>query len=152
MLEQNLIDSLKYDHRDIEQLVFEIERVEPAQALGILSSLQEALEIHFNSEEGTVYTPCLSKNDQELDRVVRTSEEAHKKLRQLVWSLINGGNEEPTWRERVTELRSMMENYIYMEERELFPVLRQSFDEQELDRINSEYGECRANQAQGRAA
>ena len=140
MLEENLIESLRSDHRDLGRYVTEVENAAGiTEALTSFIKLKDAVETHFKAEEASVYNRCREENDDTLPELVKSGERDHADIKQVLWSMGSGETQSPGWKEKVRDLKSKVENYSAREERDLFPQLTKIFNEKQMDKIRREY-------------
>lgn len=124
LFEQNLIEKLKSDNKDLIRYVQEIQTAYSfSEAQNLFRKLKMAMEQYIRAEESCLYTRCLEEDDDTLETLVRNGEREHSDLRHMLNSLGTLDPSTSEWKEKIHNLKSKLENYSYWENRDLFPVL-----------------------------
>jgi hemerythrin superfamily protein len=121
---QDVIDVLKADHREFEQLVAQITATaDPAERRDTADQLIAELVRHAVAEEMFVY-PAMREHLPNGDEVVEHDKQEHHELEVLMKRLEGLDAGDPQFMETVAELRDVLRDHVQDEEGEQFPLLR----------------------------
>lgn len=134
---RDVIDILANDHRQVDQLFGELERInarDRAKRQELTDRLVMALIPHLVAEEAEVYPVIKAKGRATwAERAIREHAEAEETMKHLD----RLRSEDPHFDEELTTLRRQIRKHIEEEESEIFPYMRESFSPAEL----MEYGD-----------
>lgn len=119
----SIIDLLKADHREVEQLFAQFEHSDgEAKRLSFLASqIGQALTIHAEIEETLLYPAMLRLMDEEgIDLTCEATVE-HGTLRGLIAGMNGKDASQPMVKAYVKVLKEYVEHHVREEEKELFP-------------------------------
>ena len=100
----------------------------------LLMKLTHALDKHAHAEEMVVY-PALREANEMADADHLESE--HGYIKTFIYELNEMGPDAPNWLEKVREFRALVAEHAHMEEEQVFPVFKQSLDEEQNARVTS---------------
>lgn len=118
-----IIDLLKADHREVDQLFAAFEKAEddPKLQASLASQIGQALTIHAEIEETLFYPVVLKLLDEEGRDLICEATVEHGTLRGLIAGMNGNDAARPMIRAHVTVLKEYVEHHVKEEERELFP-------------------------------
>jgi hemerythrin superfamily protein len=125
------LDFLKKQHDLVERLFTKIEGADEAERIVLLEDLADVMAIHAEIEEQIFY-PAV-KAEQTMDLLEHSVEE-HLEVKRLLTKLVAMEPEEdlePDLREVMSSIR----DHVQEEENELFPKVRELFDEEQLSKM-----------------
>jgi hemerythrin superfamily protein len=106
-----------------------------------LFRLKRRLAAHALAEEDVVY-PLL--HDRGAAAEARHLYEEHAEMKMHLYHLEQMPKDDPRWRPRVVELRTLIEGHIRQEEEVEFPKLRAALDDQAVTRLSAQMGREKA--------
>jgi len=125
------LDILKQDHQKVKELFHEATR-----GKDLFDKINIELEIHAHIEE-TVFYPALEQHEELKDMVAEALGE-HQEVKTLLEELEELGSESHDFGVKLQELMETVEHHVSEEEGEMFPKVREVFDEKELEELGSQ--------------
>ncbi len=132
--------SISHDHFHI-MMVAQIIKKDSAAANGFLKNLDEKVKyaVHFFDQELAnhfyleehIFQPLTKGISEEIDELLEKMKAEHKNIELLVRSLKNKTDLE----NKLNLISSALENHIQLEERILFPKIKESLSEEELEAL-----------------
>ena len=130
----NALEILKQDHQKVKQLFKEATHAsDPHKRKDLFDKIDTELEIHAHIEE-TVFYPALEQHKELQDMVAEALEE-HQEVKTLLEEIEELGSESHEFGGKLQELMENVEHHVAEEEGEMFPKVREVFDERELNEI-----------------
>jgi len=132
-------DALAQDHWAFLSLLREMEESPPGAVFGRtqrLLRLKRRLTAHALAEEDVIY-PLLREQANEVEDTQRLYAE-HADMKVHLHALEQMPKDDPRWRDRVRELRMLVERHARQEEEVDFPKLRAMLDERAVARLAGE--------------
>lgn len=129
-------DALAQDHRAFLSLLREMEESPPDAVFDRtqhLLRLKRRLTAHALAEEDVIY-PLLREQANEVEDTRRLYAE-HADMKVHLHALEQMPKDDPRWRDRVRELRMLIERHARQEEEVDFPKLRAMLDERAIARL-----------------
>ena len=139
----NALEILKQDHQKVKQLFEEVTHASDSnKRKDLFDKIDTELEMHAHIEE-TVFYPALEQREELQDMVAEALEE-HQEVKTLLEEIEELGSESHDFGGKLQELMECVEHHVAEEEGEMFPQVREVFDERELNelarRLNSAKG------------
>lgn len=136
----SILDSLARDHRQLETLISTLGSMpstDAAERVKLFSRLQSLLQGHSRAEEEVVYRRLRARRPEE-EETLEAYEEHHVAdvLLQELASARSGGI---AWTAKVKVLEEVLRHHIKEEEQQLFPLVRESFDERQQVQMDVEF-------------
>ena len=133
----NALEVLKQDHQKVKGL-FKEATGSPDQnkRKELFDKIDTELEIHAHIEE-TVFYPALETHEELKDLVAEALEE-HQEVKILLEELEELGSESHDFGSKLQELIESVEHHVEEEEGEMFPKVREVFDESQLEQLGQE--------------
>jgi hemerythrin superfamily protein len=133
----NVLEILKQDHQKVKGLFQEVTRTtDQAKRKELFDKIDTELEIHAHVEE-TVFYPAIEEHEEFKDMVAEALQE-HQEAKTLLEELEELGAEDHDFGSKLQELIEAVEHHIKEEEGEMFPKIREVFDEDELEQLGQE--------------
>lgn len=152
----NIIELLKEDHREAEELIERLEGLESdlddtevgtdKMPQALFTKLKNALTLHTQVEEQILY-PAMQQFDETADRIPEALEE-HQQVDQILEEMAMLAPAEDEFQGRLEELKENLAHHIEEEEDELFPKTEELCGQQRLE----EMGRQMQQMKQGRSA
>jgi hemerythrin superfamily protein len=133
----NALKVLEQDHQKVKGLFQELGRAsDHNKRKELFDKIDTALEIHAHIEE-TVFYPAIEQHE-ELSEMVAEALEEHQEAKALLEELEEMGPEQHEFDSTLQELMEGVEHHVQEEESEMFPQVREVFDEDELEQLGQE--------------
>ena len=133
----NALEILKQDHQKVKQLFQEATHAsDQNKRKDLFDKIDTELEIHAHIEE-TVFYPALEEHEELKDMVAEALEE-HQGAKALLEELEELGPDSHEFGSKLQELMESVEHHVQEEEGEMFPKVREVFDEGQLEQIGKE--------------
>ena len=128
---------LEQDHRKVKILFGEAKDAKDfTQKKQIFDKIDTELEIHTYIEE-TVFYPAIETRDEFKEMVAEALQE-HEEAKTLIDELEDLNAEEDEFNSTLDELIEAVEHHVEEEEGEMFPKIRELFDQGQLDQLGQE--------------
>jgi hemerythrin superfamily protein len=133
----NALELLKQDHQKVNQLFQEATHASNQNKLkDLFDKIDTELEIHAHIEE-TVFYPALEQHEELKDMVAEALEE-HQEVKTLLEEIEELGAGSHDFGGKLQELVESVEHHVAEEEGEMFPKVREVFDETELEQLGKQ--------------
>jgi hemerythrin superfamily protein len=133
----NALEILKRDHQTVKGLFEETTRAsDQRKRKDLFDKIDTELEIHAHIEE-TVFYPALEQHEELKDMVAEALEE-HQEVKTLLEEIEQMGSESHDFGANLQELMECVEHHVEEEEGEMFPKIREVFDEGALDQLGKQ--------------
>ena len=133
------IKLLKEDHKKVKALFEEVEGLgerASTQRKNLFRKIDQELTLHSKIEE-TLFYPEFKKraeNNEERDEVLEAVEE-HGVVKVMIGELEDLDPKDEKYKPKLTVLKEMVMHHVKEEEGELFPMARELFEPEELNKI-----------------
>ncbi len=139
----DIFETIKHDHRQVEELFSEIENTKDSKKLSSLfHKIYQELNLHAKVEELTFY-PSM-REYEETEELLEEAEEEHNQVKILLEELQSLNPTSSEFKEKIGKLKTAVQHHIQEEEEEVFPKVRQSMSEEELDELSQEFEETKS--------
>jgi hemerythrin superfamily protein len=133
----NALEVLKQDHQKVKGLFKEATgSLDQNKRKELFDKIDTELEIHAHIEE-TVFYPALETHEELKDMVAEALEE-HQEVKIMLEELEELGSESHDFGSKLQELIESVEHHVEEEEGEMFPKVREVFDESQLEQLGQE--------------
>ncbi|HTG14675.1 MAG TPA: hemerythrin domain-containing protein [Blastocatellia bacterium] len=133
----NALEVLKQDHQKVKGLFKEATGSSDQNTRKeLFDKIDTELEIHAHIEE-TVFYPALETHEELKDLVAKALEE-HQEVKIMLEELEELGSESHDFGSKLQELIESVEHHVEEEEGEMFPKVREVFDESQLEQLGQE--------------
>lgn len=127
------IELLEQQHRTIESL---FEKLDKSQApFSMFERIADTLAVHMEIEERVFYPAA---RGERTDDEEEESLQEHRELKEIIAELLNHKTVDATFIARLKVLRETFEHHVEEEEGELFPTVRDAFEEERLTELSEE--------------
>jgi hemerythrin superfamily protein len=141
----NALEVLKEDHQKVKGLFQEVRQAtDQAKRKELFNKIDTELEIHAHIEE-TVFYPAIEEHEEFKDMVAEALKE-HQEAETLLDELEGFETESPDFGSKLEELIEAVEHHVKEEEGEMFPKIREVFDEDELEQLGHELKSAKGTQ------
>ena len=133
----NALEMLKQDHQKVKGLFQEIKHAtDQSKRKELFDKIDAELEVHTHIEE-TVFYPAVDEHEELRDMVAEALEE-HQEAKTMLEELEDLGAESHDFGSKLQELIEAVEHHVQEEEGEMFPKVREVFEEDELEQLGQE--------------
>jgi len=133
----NALEVLKQDHQKVKGLFKEATgSPDQSKRKELFDKIDTELEIHAHIEETVLY-PALETHEELKDLVAKALEE-HQEVKIMLEELEELGSESHDFGSKLQELIESVEHHVEEEEGEMFPKVREVFDESQLEQLGQE--------------
>jgi iron-sulfur cluster repair protein YtfE (RIC family) len=133
----NILELLKADHRNVEELFAKVEATESdKQHQQLFEKIKTELELHTHIEESILY-PLLEQHEELKDMVLEAYEE-HKQVKTLIReisALVDGSEK---FDAKLKVMGENIEHHVKEEETEMFPKVEKHISQQQLESLGQE--------------
>jgi len=139
---QDILELILADHREVENLFSKLEKAKnPEQLYSLFNQLYKAVNLHARAEE-LVFYPSL-REFEDTDDIIEEAEAEHEEAAAMLEEMkaLNPDSEE--FPERIAELKEALMHHLHEEESEVFEIIRESMDEQELSELGQEFQQAK---------
>jgi hemerythrin superfamily protein len=141
----NALEMLKQDHQKVKRLFQDMKQAtDQTKRKDLFDKIDTELEIHTHIEE-TVFYPAIEDHEELKDMVAEALEEHHEATT-LLEELEELGAESHDFGSKLQELIEAIEHHVEEEEGEMFPKVREVFDEDELEQLGQELESAKGTQ------
>ena len=140
----NALDILKQDHQQVKALFQEIAQADQNKQKEVFDKIETELEIHAHIEE-TIFYPALEQHDELKDLVAEALAE-HQEVKALLEDIEGIGAESDEFESHLEILIANVKDHVAEEEREMFPRVRECFDENELEQLGKQLESAKGTQ------
>jgi hemerythrin superfamily protein len=131
MPESDVVELLRHHHREIRRLFDEVENSSGQERAAAFDRLRRLLAVHEGAEQEVVHRQArrtLPNGEQVVASLVREENQAE----QMLEDLERQGVESPVFLGAALELRNTVVDHGEREEREEFPLIKVTYDEEQL--------------------
>jgi hemerythrin superfamily protein len=141
----NALDLLTEDHQKVRQLFQQVQQIrDNDEKKELFDQIDTELAVHAEIEE-TIFYPALEEHDQ-LKNMVREAREEHEQVEQLLLEIEDLATEDTDFTSQLAELEESVEHHVAEEEEEMFPKVREIFDEAALEQLGKELASAKGKQ------
>jgi hemerythrin superfamily protein len=143
----NALEILKQDHQKVKGLFLEARHAtDIGKRKDLFNQIDTELEVHAHIEE-TVFYPAIEDHEELKDMVTEALEE-HEEAKSLLEELEELGVESHEFGSKLQQLMEAVEHHVEEEEGEMFPKIREVFEEDELEHLGQDLESAKGTQSQ----
>ena len=141
----NALDLLTDDHQKVKQLFQQAQQIQDnQQKKEMFDKIDMELAIHADIEE-TIFYPSLEEHES-LKEMVREARQEHEDVEQLLLEIEDLATEDTDFSSQLAELEETVEHHVAEEEGEMFPKIREIFDEGTLEQLGKKLESAKGKQ------
>jgi hemerythrin superfamily protein len=131
----NAIAMLEQQHKKVTALFEQYERAETtARKKALFEEIADDLAVHTTIEEKVFYPAVYASDTQE---VLGEGVEEHLSVKRLIVDLMELSPGDEAFDAKMSVMKEQVEHHVKEEREQLFPKVRESFDEQTLEQLGS---------------
>jgi len=134
----NALELLKEDHDKVDALFQKVKADEDADHTGTFEKIKAELEVHTHIEETIFYPKMQEEGDEELKKIVLEGIEEHHQAKMFLRELSNLVDESEKFQPKLQVLMEDIQHHVQEEEGEMFPMIKEQFDEFTLQELGKE--------------
>ena len=134
----NALELLKSDHDKVSELFEEFKANEDGDNTQLFTEIKAELEVHAHIEESIFYPRMQAEGDEELQNIVLEAIEEHRQMKMFLNELSDLSDDSEKFNPKLKVLVEDTEHHVEEEEGEMFPLIEDQFDVQDLEEIGAE--------------
>jgi hemerythrin superfamily protein len=144
-VEMNALDLLTDDHQKVKRLFEQAQQIQDnQQKKEMFDKIDMELAIHADIEE-TIFYPALEEHDA-LKEMVREARQEHETVEQLLLEIEDLATEDTDFSSQLVELEETVDDHVAEEEGEMFPKIREIFDDVTLEALGKRLESAKGKQ------
>ena len=141
----NALDLLTDDHQKVKRLFEQAQQIQDnQQKKEMFDKIDMELAIHADIEE-TIFYPALEEHDA-LKEMVLEARQEHEAVEQLLLEIEDLATEDTDFSSQLVELEKTVDDHVAEEEGEMFPKIREIFDDETLEGLGKKLESARGKQ------
>ena len=141
----NALDLLTDDHQKVKKLFEQAQQIQDnQQKKEMFDKIDMELAIHADIEE-TIFYPALEQHDV-FKEMVREARQEHENVEQLLLEIEDLATEDTDFSSQIQELEKTVDHHVAEEEGEMFPKIREIFDEGTLEGLGKKLESAKGKQ------
>lgn len=134
----DVLELIKADHLQVENLFSEIGSTDDTHKLyQCFNKLYNELNVHAEVEEQTFY-PAI-RRCQGTEKLVDVAQDEHEEARQMLEELASLSPTSVEFKQKISELRRIIQHHVQSEENEVFSRVRDCMSEEARSQLGSEF-------------
>lgn len=139
---KNILALIEADHRKVEELFAELEGTKDAKkGQKIFAQIYKELNLHSKAEE-LVFYPAMQEYD-ETQEYIEEAEEEHTSVKILLEEMMALKPNDAEFQTKMQQLKEAVTHHVEEEESEIFEVVRECMDDEELEELAQEFTEAK---------
>lgn len=134
----NAIDLLKDDHDVVERLFQKVKASEESEHMKLFEQIKRELEMHTHIEETVFYPKMRDEGDEELKSLVLEGFQEHHEVKMFLREIPELAKDSEQFEPKLTVLMENVTHHIQEEEGQMFPMIKEQFDEYTLQMLGAE--------------
>lgn len=130
----NAIDLLKQDHDVVDALFARVEETPPSRHPPLFKRIKNELDTHAHIEEKMFYPVLIEKGKKDLVDITKEGQEEHAQIKKFLREIARATDKD----KREAKLKVLIEDtrhHVKEEENEMFPMVRDQFSREELEKL-----------------
>lgn len=140
----NAIELLKKDHKVVDGLFQQVKATDESEHAAIFEQINAELEVHTHIEEAIFYPRMLEDGDEELQDITKEAIEEHRQAKMFLRELSSLADESEKFEPKLKVLMEDIEHHVMEEEGEMFKMVEEQFDAEELEDLGQQMEEEKA--------
>ena len=134
----NAIELLKEDHDRVDKLFQTVKADEDADHRDTFEQIKAELEVHTHIEETIFYPKLRDEGDEELKKITLEGVEEHHQAKIFLRELSSLADDSEKFQPKLKVLMEDISHHVQEEEGEMFPMVKEQFDEFTLQELGKE--------------
>ena len=137
----NAIELLKADHDKVDALFEKVKADEDADHRGTFEQIKAELDVHTHIEETIFYPKMQEEGDEELKKIILEGIEEHHQAKMFLRELSSLVDDSEKFQPKLKVLMEDISHHVQEEEGEMFPMIKEQFDEATLQELGKQMEE-----------
>lgn len=139
---QDILELILADHRQFEKLFSQVEKAKKSEQVdSLFNQIYKELNLHSRAEE-LVFYPAL-REFEDTDDIIEEAEAEHEEAAAMLEELKALGPDSEEFPDRIAELKEAVMHHLQEEESEVFEIIRDYMDEEELSALGQEFQQAK---------
>lgn len=134
----NAIDLLKEDHDKVDKLFQKVKATKDEDHHDLFEQIKHELEVHTHIEETIFYPRLIADGDEELQKKTKEGIQEHHQAKIFLRELSNLTEDSEKFEPKLKVLMEDIGHHVQEEEGEMFPMVREQFDEYTLQMLGND--------------
>jgi len=134
----NALELLKSDHDKVDTLFQKVKANEDGDNSDTFGQIRRELIVHTHIEESIFYPFLLENGDEELQKITREGIEEHRQVKMFLEELQSMSSNREAFPAKLQVLMEDVQHHVQEEEGEMFPMIRDQFDERRLTELGAQ--------------
>ena len=134
----NAIELLKEDHDRVDKLFQKVKANEDGDNKDIFEKIKAELDVHAHIEEAIFYPKLIADGDEEVKKITLEGIEEHRQAKMFLRELANLADDSEKFQPKLKVLMEDIAHHVQEEEGQMFPMVKEQFDEFTLQELGKE--------------
>lgn len=134
----NAVDLLKEDHDKVDALFEKVKADEDADHKDTFEQIKAELDLHTHIEETIFYPKLIADGDEELKKITLEGIEEHRQAKMFLRELAALTDDSQKFQPKLKVLMEDIAHHVQEEEGQMFPMVKEQFDEYTLQMLGDE--------------
>lgn len=134
----NAVELLKEDHDKVAALFEIVKADEDGDHKDTFEKIKDELDAHTHIEEKVFYPKLIADGDEELKKITLEGIEEHRQAKMFLRELANLSDDSEKFPPKLKVLMEDITHHVMEEEGEMFPMVKEQFDEFTLQELGKE--------------
>jgi hemerythrin-like domain-containing protein len=134
----NAIDLLKEDHDRVDKLFQKVQATKEDEHAALFEQIKEELKVHTSIEEALLYPKLKDEGDEKLHKLAVEALEEHHQAKIFLRELDSLKTVGEKFEAKLKVLMEDIKHHVQEEEGQMFPMMREQFDEYTLQTLGNE--------------
>ena len=131
----NAVELLKADHDVVRKLFQDVKESDDSKHPPIFKKIKAELDAHAHVEETIFYPKLKEEGDKELVDIVLEGIEEHRQMKMFLKQLADLSDDSEQFEPKLKVLMEDTDHHVKEEEDEMFPLVREQFESDVLNRL-----------------
>lgn len=131
----NAVELLKADHDVVRKLFQDVKESDESKHPAIFKKIKAELDVHAHIEEIIFYPKLQADGDKELVDIVLEGIEEHRQIKMFLRQLADLSEGSEQFEPKLKVLIEDTDHHVKEEEDKMFPLVKQQFDSEVLNRL-----------------
>lgn len=132
------IELLKADHEKVKTLFEKVEKSDESKHPALFEQIKAELDVHTHIEETIFYPKLKSDGTKEIVDITLEGIEEHHQVKMFLREITSLADESEKFEPKLKVLIEDVEHHVKEEEEEMFPKVKDHFDQATLDELGAE--------------
>ena len=131
----NAVELLKADHDVVRKLFQDVKESDESRHPAIIKKIKAELDVHAHIEEVIFYPKLQADGDKELVDIVLEGVEEHRQMKMFLRQIADLADGSEQFEPKLKVLMEDTDHHVKEEEDEMFPLVKDQFDSDALNRL-----------------